>query len=173
VSLGITDEKGLKAYEAELNATTGDKQWLKNVMFVHLKHVPTLAGKKLALKHLGNPHLCLTLLRLDQEWCKDGLPPRFWGKIHPTMSINGSVKGGTRVADTVGDFPIPTINHGQWDGCIGIEGMILCEMPEETHREMKDYYAGKSEELNQTIATISGMLRGQEESRSIRIVVLA
>ena len=30
--------------------------------------------------------------------------------------------------------------------------MILCEMPEDTHHEMKDYYAGKSEELNETIA---------------------
>jgi hypothetical protein len=56
-----------------------------------------------------------------------------------------------RPADTVVDFPIPTINHGQWSGCIGIEGMILCEMPIETHREMKDYYSGKSEELNETI----------------------
>ena len=58
-----------------------------------------------------------------------------------------------RPADTVGDFPIPTINHGQWSGCIGIEGMILCEMPIETHREMKAYYAGKSEELNEAIST--------------------
>ena len=56
-----------------------------------------------------------------------------------------------RAADTVGDFPIPTINHGQWQGLIGVEGMLLCEMPEETFQAMKDYYAGKSNELNQSI----------------------
>jgi hypothetical protein len=46
----------------------------------------------------------------------------------------------------------PTINHGQWEGCIGIEGMLLCEMPIEKHRQMRDYYAGKSKEQNQSLA---------------------
>ena len=71
-----------------------------------------------------------------------------------------------RAADTVGDFPIPTINHGQWSGCIGIEGMILCEMPEETHRQMKDYYAGKSQELNDAVNTD---LRNAERAGGIPI----
>ena len=44
--------------------------------------------------------------------------------------------------------------------------MILCEMPEETHREMKDYYSGKSEELNDTIATD---LRSTERAGGIPI----
>ena len=36
-----------------------------------------------------------------------------------------------RPADTIPkDFPVPTIAQGQWAGHIGIEGMILCEMPE-------------------------------------------
>ena len=34
-----------------------------------------------------------------------------------------------RKASTVKDQKFPTINHGQWAGCIGIEGMLLCEMP--------------------------------------------
>jgi|TARA_R110002020_G_scaffold48763_1_gene138946 hypothetical protein len=71
-----------------------------------------------------------------------------------------------RGADTVGDFPIPTINHGQWSGCIGIEGMILCEMPEETHRSMKAYYSGKSEELNESV---SNELRTVERTGGIPI----
>ena len=71
-----------------------------------------------------------------------------------------------RPSDTVGTFAVPTLNHGQWDGCIGIEGMILCEMPEETHREMKDYYAGRSEELNETITTD---LRNTERAGGIPI----
>jgi hypothetical protein len=56
-----------------------------------------------------------------------------------------------RSADTVKSKLFPTINHGQWEGCIGIEGMLLCEMPEERHQAMKDYYSGKNEEQNESV----------------------
>ena len=57
-----------------------------------------------------------------------------------------------RKADTVKDSLFPTINHGQWAGSIGIEGMLLCEMPVEKHRQMKNYYNNKSVEANQSVA---------------------
>ena len=57
-----------------------------------------------------------------------------------------------RKADTVKDSLFPTINHGQWAGSIGIEGMLLCEMPTEKHRQMKNYYNNKSVEANQSVA---------------------
>ena len=57
-----------------------------------------------------------------------------------------------RPASSVKNQLFPTINHGQWEGCIGIEGMLLCEMPIEKHRQMRDYYAGKSKEQNQSLA---------------------
>jgi|TARA_R110000851_G_scaffold315429_1_gene477899 hypothetical protein len=57
-----------------------------------------------------------------------------------------------RKADSVKDKLFPTINHGQWSGSIGIEGMLLCEMPTEKHRQMKNYYNNKSVEANQSIA---------------------
>ena len=50
------------------------------------------------------------------------------------------------------DKLFPTINHGQWEGCIGIEGMLLCEMPIEKHKQMKSYYANKSLEQNESLA---------------------
>jgi len=56
-----------------------------------------------------------------------------------------------RSADTVKSKLFPTINHGQWEGCIGIEGMLLCEMPEERHTQMKDYYSGKNQEQNESV----------------------
>jgi hypothetical protein len=56
-----------------------------------------------------------------------------------------------RSADTVKSTLFPTINHGQWEGCIGIEGMLLCEMPEERHQAMKDYYSGKNAEQNESV----------------------
>jgi hypothetical protein len=58
-----------------------------------------------------------------------------------------------RPASSVKNQLFPTINHGQWEGCIGIEGMLLCEMPKEKHRQMKDYYAGKSKEQNQSLSS--------------------
>ena len=57
-----------------------------------------------------------------------------------------------RKADTAKDQLFPTINHGQWAGSIGIEGMLLCEMPKEKHRAMKNYYQNKSSEANESIA---------------------
>jgi hypothetical protein len=39
-----------------------------------------------------------------------------------------------RPADSVSDKRFPTINHGQWTGSIGIEGMVLCEMPKRNFR---------------------------------------
>jgi len=56
-----------------------------------------------------------------------------------------------RSADNVKSKLFPTINHGQWEGCIGIEGMLLCEMPEERHKSMKDYYSGKNAEQNESV----------------------
>jgi hypothetical protein len=49
------------------------------------------------------------------------------------------------------DKRYPTINHGQWAGSIGVEGMILCEMPKDKFSQMKDYYKGKNEEQNESI----------------------
>ena len=57
-----------------------------------------------------------------------------------------------RPADTVKSELFSTINHGQWAGSIGVEGMLLCEMPEERHNQMRDYYSGKNDELNESIA---------------------
>ena len=57
-----------------------------------------------------------------------------------------------RKSDTVKEQHFPTINHGQWVGCIGIEGMILCEMPEEKHKAMKSYYNDKSQQQNDALS---------------------
>ncbi len=57
-----------------------------------------------------------------------------------------------RSADTVKEKLFPTINHGQWTGSIGIEGMLLCEMPKESHAAQKRYYEGKNEEQNEAVS---------------------
>jgi len=60
----------------------------------------------------------------------------------------------------------PTINHGQWEGCIGIEGMLLCEMPSEKHKAMKAYHHNKSLEQNESLA---GDLNALEQRTGQRI----
>jgi len=57
-----------------------------------------------------------------------------------------------RKAETVKSKLFPTINHGQWQGCTGIEGMLLCEMSEERHLAMKEYYSNKNGEQNESVA---------------------
>jgi hypothetical protein len=48
-----------------------------------------------------------------------------------------------RPADTVPDtFYAPTVAHGQFEGCVGVEGMILCELPEEKAQARTRHYKG-------------------------------
>lgn len=51
-----------------------------------------------------------------------------------------------RKMDTVPEgFMVPTLNHGQFNGCIGIEGLILCEMPVARVLQRNAYYAKKGQ----------------------------
>tara|TARA_R100000656_G_scaffold124755_1_gene103733 strand:+ start:4413 stop:4895 length:483 start_codon:yes stop_codon:yes gene_type:complete len=109
---------------------------------------------------------------LDAPPARDGMVQRWvatsiLGKETPDNVFKRKRAGWEpRSSNSVGDFPIPTISHGQWNGCIGIEGMILCEMPEEKFKQMKDYMHGKSEEQNESI---SNELRTVERSGGIPI----
>ena len=71
-----------------------------------------------------------------------------------------------RPAETVKDKLFPTINHGQWAGSIGIEGMLLCEMPLETHKQMKTYYQNRNSEQNESISSDLDAL-GRKTGQSI------
>jgi hypothetical protein len=41
----------------------------------------------------------------------------------------------------------PTIEHGRFAGHIGIEGMVLCEMPTNMVKQRNEYYAQMTENL--------------------------
>lgn len=46
-----------------------------------------------------------------------------------------------RRADSVpASFQVPRITEGQFAGCIGVHGVILCEMPEERVKQRTAYY---------------------------------
>ena len=44
-----------------------------------------------------------------------------------------------------------TIEHGKFSGFIGIEGMVLCEMPEQMVNERNEYYARMTENLMRSV----------------------
>ena len=45
----------------------------------------------------------------------------------------------------------PTIEHGKFAGYIGVEGMVLCEMPEEMVNQRNEYYAQMTENLMRSV----------------------
>lgn len=68
-----------------------------------------------------------------------------------------------RPAETIpADFPVPTIAHGEWAGCIGIEGSILCEMPQELAAKRNAHYHDKA---NAVDAAIEAELQKESSSR--------
>jgi len=91
---------------------------------------------------------------LDAPPVREGMRQRWvstsiLGEETPHHTMKRFREGWTpRPADTVPkDFPIPTIAHGQYEGLIGIEGMILCEMPEERVEARRRYFKKKTGEL--------------------------
>jgi hypothetical protein len=54
-----------------------------------------------------------------------------------------------RPADTIpASFPMPTIAHGQFEGSVGVEGHILCEMTLEKVKARAKYFDQKTNDLN-------------------------
>jgi hypothetical protein len=57
-----------------------------------------------------------------------------------------------RPADSIpANFPLPTISNGAYAGCIGIEGSILCEMPDKLVKKRNKYYADKTMAIDKAI----------------------
>lgn len=65
-----------------------------------------------------------------------------------------------RRADTApANFRPPTIAHGEFAGCIGVHGMVLCEMPATRVQQRKAYYEGRTRQ--QTLAIEQDLLKDQ------------
>jgi len=64
------------------------------------------------------------------------------------------------------DFPVATIEHGKFAGYIGVEGMVLCEMPEEMVSERNEYYANKTR--NQELAVEHDLHRSEQPGNPIQ-----
>jgi hypothetical protein len=40
---------------------------------------------------------------------------------------------------------LPTVQLGQFGECIGVEDMVLCQMPDKVFQQMRKYYKGKQQ----------------------------
>jgi len=57
-----------------------------------------------------------------------------------------------RSTDTIPeDWPVPTIEHGQFAGAVGVEGMILFELPEARAQARERYFQGKTGDQNRFV----------------------
>jgi|TARA_R110000803_G_scaffold38069_3_gene82174 hypothetical protein len=88
---------------------------------------------------------------LDAPPCREGMVQRWvstsiLGKDMTHHVMKRRREGWIpRPADTVpSSFPVPSMDYGQWKGCVGIEGMILCEMTEDMAAQRNEYYRNKS-----------------------------
>ena len=96
------------------------------------------------------------------------------GKDTLITYTNVCEKGGKLGCEFCEESVVSTINHGQWEGCIGIEGMLLCEMPKEKHRQMKDYYVKRAKSkishylaISQALESRTGHKIHQERKSSV------
>ena len=65
-----------------------------------------------------------------------------------------------RPADSVpAGFEVPTISHGKFAGCIGVEGMVLCEMP----KKMADR---RRKAINDKTALVTNTLEAELQAQS-------
>jgi hypothetical protein len=113
-----------------------------------------------------------------QRWIRVGT----MGKDDPVNLARKLREGWTpRLAESVpDDFPVPRIDHGKFAGCVGVEGMVLMEMPKDRNKQRNDYYRKKGEAITKAIdedlmRTNAGVRVGgafgpiQREQRSIPV----
>jgi hypothetical protein len=67
-----------------------------------------------------------------------------------------------RKAETLAeDFAVPRIEHGQYAGCIGVGGNVLCEMPEERNKQRNEFYRQRNARQTQAVRTDLAQLNQQ------------
>lgn len=84
-----------------------------------------------------------------QRWIRVGSA----GKDDPTNTARKFREGWKpRPAESVpAGYHSPTIGHGKWAGCIGVEGMLLCEMPNKLREKRNAHYQAKTDNVTNAI----------------------
>lgn len=84
-----------------------------------------------------------------QRWIRVGMN----GKDDPTNTARKFREGWKpRPASSApASYHSPTIQHGKWAGCIGVEGMLLCEMPEKLVSKRTAHYKSQTDATTRAI----------------------
>lgn len=85
----------------------------------------------------------------SQRWIRVGT----LGQDDPTNAARKFREGWKpRLAETVpSTYHSPSISHGKWAGCVGVEGMLLCEMPTKLRDKRNKHYQAKTDLVSDTI----------------------
>lgn len=86
---------------------------------------------------------------MAQRWIRTEL-----GGTDDSANLARSMQEGwkLRSADSVPDnFPVPTISHGKHAGAIGVQGLVLCEMPKTRLAQREAYYAAQNKRQNDAV----------------------
>ena len=109
-----------------------------------------------------------------QRWIRVGMN----GQDDPTNTARKFREGWKPrpAASIPASYHAPTIQHGKWSGCIGVEGMLLCEMPNTLVEKRRKHYQAKTDLGTTTIAdelqkqSNSAMPITQERSSMAKLV---
>lgn len=112
-----------------------------------------------------------------QRWIRVGMN----GQDDPTNTARKFREGWKPrpAASIPASYHAPTIQHGKWSGCIGVEGMLLCEMPNSMVEKRRKHYQTKTDTTTNAIAeelqkhSRPGMPITQERSSQSRLVKIA
>lgn len=94
---------------------------------------------------------------LDAPPAREGYVNRFirirLGTVRDTARLRNALREGWSPvkASSVSGRSLPTINLDQFGEVIGVEDLILCEMPERMHKQRKKFYRDKQRRQNRAI----------------------
>jgi hypothetical protein len=94
---------------------------------------------------------------LDAPPARKGYVNRFirirLGTVRDTARLRNAIREGWRPikASTLSDRSLPTTNLDQYGDVIGVEDLILCEMPVKVHAQRKKHFKDKQRRQNQAI----------------------
>ena len=71
------------------------------------------------------------------------------------------------IKNTLGDHDYPVIQKGQYQGLIGVGGLVLARIPEETVEQRKQYFQNKT--ADQVKAVDQDILREQRPEMPVNI----
>lgn len=103
---------------------------------------------------------------LDAPPAREGYVNRFvrirLGTVRDTARLRNALREGWRpvLRESVNDRTLPSIHLEQFGDVIGVEDLLLCEMPEHAYKKRQKFFSDKKQRQN---AAIERQLRAQSQ----------